>query len=35
VAKGVRKKGINAVGVWYRVETYTNVGPHTICELCC
>jgi hypothetical protein len=35
VAKGVRKKVINAVGVWYRVEMYTNVGPHTICELCC
>ena len=35
VEKGLAKKGIKAAGVWYRVETYTNAGPDSRCELCC
>jgi len=35
VAKGLVKKGIKAVGVWYRVDAYTNTGPNSRCELCC
>jgi hypothetical protein len=35
VAKGLVKKVIKAAGVWYRVETYTKVGPESRCELCC
>ena len=34
-AQGLVKKGIKAAGVWYRVETYTNAGPDSRCELCC
>jgi len=29
------RKGIKAAGVWLRVETYTNAGPDSRCELCC
>jgi hypothetical protein len=29
------KKGIKAAEVWYQVETYTNEGPDSRCELCC
>jgi len=35
VTQSVVKKGIKAAGVWYRVETYTNEGPDSRCELCC
>ena len=35
VAQSLLKKGIKAAGVWYRVETYTNEGPDSRCELCC
>jgi len=35
VAQSLVKKGIKAAGVWYRVETYTNEGPDSRCELCC
>jgi len=41
VVKGCRlaqssvKKGIKTVGVWYRVEAFTNAGPDIRCELCC
>jgi len=35
VAQSLVKKGIKAAGVWYRVETYTNEGPDSTCELCC
>jgi len=35
VAKGLVEKGIKTAGVWYRVETYTNAGPDSRCELCC
>jgi hypothetical protein len=34
-ARGLVKNGIKAAGVWYRVETYTNAGPDSRCELCC
>ena len=34
-AHGLAKKGIKAAGVWYQVETYTNAGPESRCELCC
>lgn len=27
VAKGLVKRSIKAVGVWFRVDTYTNLGP--------
>jgi hypothetical protein len=29
------KKCIKAAGVWYRVETFTNIGPDSRCDLCC
>jgi hypothetical protein len=35
VAQRLVKMGIKAAGVWYRVETYTNAGPDSRCELCC
>jgi hypothetical protein len=41
VVKGSRmaqswiKKGINAVGVWYRVKEFTDAGPDSRFELCC
>jgi len=35
VAQSSVKKGIKAAGVWYQVETYTNDGPDSRCELCC
>jgi len=35
VAKSLVKKSIEAVGVWYRVEPYTNVGPDGRCEHSC
>jgi len=35
VAPGLVKKLIEAAGVWYRVEMYTNAGPDSRCELCC
>jgi len=35
VAKSLVKKAIEAAGVWYRVETYTHMGPESRCELCC
>jgi hypothetical protein len=35
VAQSMIKKGIQAAGVWYRFEMYTNVGPDSRCELCC
>jgi hypothetical protein len=35
VAQSLVKKGIKKAGVWYRVETYTNDGPDSRCELCC
>ena len=31
LARGFVKRGIKAAGVWYRVETYTNVGPDSRC----
>jgi len=34
VAQSLVKKGFKAAGVWYRVETYTNDGPDSTCELC-
>jgi len=34
-ARRLVKNGIKAAGVWYRVETYTNAGPNSRCELCC
>jgi hypothetical protein len=35
VAQNLGKKCSWGVGVWYRVETYTNDGPDTRRELCC
>jgi hypothetical protein len=35
VAHGVVRKVVLSLGVWYRVETYTNDGPDSRCELCC
>jgi hypothetical protein len=35
VAQSLMKKCIKAAGVWYRVDTFTNAGPHSRCELCC
>jgi len=35
VGKDLVKMGNKAAGVWYHVKTYTNVGPHGRCELCC
>ena len=35
LVKGLVKKGIKAVGVWYRVGAYTNAGPDNRCELRC
>jgi len=35
VAQSLVKKDIKPAGVWYRVETYTNEGPDSRCELCC
>lgn len=35
VAKGFVKKSIKAAGVWYRVDTYSNAGSDSRCELCC
>jgi len=35
IAQSLVKNGIKVVGVWYRVETYTNEGPDSRCELCC
>ena len=35
IAQSLVKKGIKAARVWYRVETYTNEGPDSRCELCC
>jgi hypothetical protein len=35
VAKGLVKKGIEAAGMWYQVETYMNTDPDSRCELCC
>jgi len=35
VAQCVIKKGINAAGVWYRLEAFTHVGLNSRCELCC
>ena len=35
VAQSLVKKGIKVAGVRYRVETYTNEGPGSICELSC
>jgi len=34
VAQRVVKKDIKVAGVWYHVETYTNEGPGSRCELC-
>jgi len=35
LAKGLVKRGIEAVGLWYEVEIYMNMGPDSRCELCC
>ena len=35
MAQSLVKKGNKDAGVWYRVETYTNEGPDSRCELCC
>jgi len=35
MAQSLVKKGIKVAGAWYRVETYTNMGPDSRCELCC
>jgi len=35
LAQSLIKKGIKALGVWYRVEVFTNAGPDSRCELCC
>jgi hypothetical protein len=35
MAQSLIKKGIKAVGVWYRVEAFTNAGPDSRCDLCC
>jgi hypothetical protein len=35
VAQRLVSKGVNAVGVLYKVEPYTNAGPDSLCELCC
>jgi len=34
VVQSLFKKGIKAVGMWYRVEMYINEGPESRCELC-
>jgi len=34
VAQRLVFEGINAAGVWYRVEPFTNVGPDSWCEDC-
>jgi hypothetical protein len=34
VVRRLVKEGINAAGVVYRVETFTNVGPDSRCEHC-
>ena len=35
VVQNLVKKGIKVVGVWYRVETYTNERPDSRCHLRC
>lgn len=35
VAQNLIKKCIKAVGVWYRVDTFTNKCPDSKCELSC
>jgi len=35
VAQRSVNTGMKAAGVWYRVRTYTNLGPESRCELCC
>ena len=35
VAQSLVTKDIKAAGVWYPVETCTNEGPDSRCELCC
>jgi hypothetical protein len=35
VARRLAKEGIKAAGVWYRVESFTNVDPDSRCEHCC
>jgi len=35
VAQSLVKKGIKALGLWYRVEMYKNTGPDSRCELRC
>jgi len=35
VAQGQVNIGVIAAGVRYKIETYTNAGPDSLCELCC
>jgi hypothetical protein len=35
LAQSLIKKGIQSAEVWYHVETFTNAGPDSRCELCC
>jgi hypothetical protein len=35
VARRLANEGIKAVGVWYRVEPSTNIGPDSRCDHCC
>jgi hypothetical protein len=35
VAQGLVSKGVTAVGVWYKVEPYTNAEGDSLCKLCC
>ena len=35
VEQSLVKKGIKAAWGWFPVETYTNNGPDSMCELCC
>jgi len=35
LAQSLIKKGFKAAGVWYGVESFTNAGPDSMCELYC
>jgi len=35
VVQRLVKEGIKAVGVWYQVESFTNIGTAGRCDLCC
>jgi len=34
-AQRLVRKGVPAVGVWFKVKLSTNAGPDSLCDLCC